>query len=113
MGSGDETKPVFALLYSLSGAPSSAKSSSMASQPAPGLLAATDINSFIRGFHEYKDIWQPMVRENLILKKEPTNEKGQACLFCVQKDKLWAMCHEILLNYFFFWIEKSMEALQK
>ena len=77
---GDDTKPVFALWYSLSGARSSAKSSSMASQPAPGSLAATDINSFIRGFHEYKDIWQPMVRENLILKKEPTNEKARTGL---------------------------------
>lgn len=58
----------------------------MASQPAPGPLAVAEINSFIRGFHEYKDVWQPAVGEMLILSKEHTNEKDRLAV-CVQKER--------------------------
>ena len=37
--------------------------------------AAVDIISFVRGFHEYKDIWHQSVGEILDLKREPTNAK--------------------------------------
>ena len=54
----------------------------MPSQPAPGPLAVAEINSFIRGFHEYKDVWQPVVGK---MRKEPTNEKDRLAV-CVQKE---------------------------
>ena len=57
----------------------------MATQPAPGPLAVAEIDSFIRGFHEYKDIWQPVVGEMLLLRKEPTNIKDRLAV-CVQKE---------------------------
>ena len=47
--------------------------------------AAVEIVSFVRGFHEYKDIWRPSVGEILELKREPTNAKDVLAV-CIQKD---------------------------
>ena len=58
----------------------------MASQPAvSGSLAVTEMTSFIRGYHEYKEIWQPVIGESLILKTVPTNVKDRLAV-SVQKD---------------------------
>ena len=46
---------------------------------------AVEIVSFVRGFHDYKDIWCPSVGEILDLKREPTNPKD-ALAVCIQKD---------------------------
>ena len=32
-----------------------------------------EINSFIRGYHAYKDLWTPATGESLLVKREPTN----------------------------------------
>ena len=45
----------------------------MASQPPQNDLSLAEFNSFIRGYHVYKDIWTPAVGEMLLLKREPTN----------------------------------------
>ena len=46
----------------------------MASQPAANPdLAVAEFNSFIRGYHVYSQIWNPVVGELLILKREPNN----------------------------------------
>ena len=46
----------------------------MASQPpASTSLDSVEFNSFIRGYHAYKHIWEPYVGETLLLKREPTN----------------------------------------
>ena len=51
----------------------------MASQPTPRVnLTVAEFNSFIRGYHAYKDIWIPVQGEVLILKCEPNNV-GQVC----------------------------------
>ena len=47
--------------------------------------AAVEIDSFVRGFHEYKDIWRPSVGEILDLKRERTNAKDVLAV-CIQKD---------------------------
>ena len=50
----------------------------MASQPvASAEQSVTEIESFVRGYHEYKDIWQPRIGEVLVLKREPTNDKDR------------------------------------
>ena len=46
----------------------------MASQP-PASFDSVEFNSFIRGYHAYKHIWEPYVGETLLLKREPTNVK--------------------------------------
>ena len=45
----------------------------MASQPPQTDLSLAEFDSFIRGFHVYKDVWTPVVGEMLLLKREPTN----------------------------------------
>ena len=45
----------------------------MASQPPQTDLSLAEFDSFIRGFHVYKDVWTPVVAEMLLLKREPTN----------------------------------------
>ena len=57
----------------------------MASQDVQLNFRSVEIDSFIRGFHEYRDVWQPVVGESLILKKEPTNNKDRLAV-CVQKE---------------------------
>ena len=46
----------------------------MVSQPAAS-FDSVEFNSFIRGYHAYKHIWEPYVGETLLLKREPTNVK--------------------------------------
>ena len=45
----------------------------MASQPANLDLAVAEFNSFIRGYHVYRQIWDPTVGELLILERESNN----------------------------------------
>ena len=59
--------------------------SQIVSDSASGTNSCTEIVSFVRGYHEYKDIWQPVVGEILILKKEPTNVSDRLAV-CIQKD---------------------------
>ena len=44
----------------------------MASQPLDA-SEFVEVASFIRGYHAYKDIWQPRVGEVLLLEREPDN----------------------------------------
>lgn len=53
----------------------------MASQPTPSVnLTVAEFNSFIRGYHAYKDIWIPVQGEVLILKCEPNNMKDKSAV---------------------------------
>jgi hypothetical protein len=49
----------------------------MASQPGPSSSASTcttvEISSFVRGIHDYKDIWELREDEMLLFKCEPDN----------------------------------------
>ena len=53
----------------------------MASQPEQSV---TEIESFVRGYHDYKNIWQPTVGEVLVLKREPANDKD-SLIVCIEK----------------------------
>ena len=48
-------------------------------------LAVVELNSFIRGYHAYKDVWDPFIGEKLVLRREPENVKDRSAV-CVQKD---------------------------
>ena len=53
----------------------------MASQPTPSVsFTVAEFNSFIRGYHAYRDIWIPVQGEVLILRREPTNEKDKSAV---------------------------------
>ena len=47
----------------------------MASELSSGVLQVFHINSYIRGYHAYMDVWTPVLNEELILKREPTNDR--------------------------------------
>ena len=50
-----------------------------------GPFASTEIESFIRGFHDYRHVWQPEIGESLIFKNEPSNAKDRLAV-SVQKE---------------------------
>ena len=57
----------------------------MASQPPPGVnLTVAELNSFIRGYHAYKDVWIPVIGEVLILRREPNNTTKDKCCGCYE-----------------------------
>ena len=57
----------------------------MASQPAANFDSA-EFNSFIRGYHAYKDIWEPFIGETLLLKREPTNVKDRSAVAVMETE---------------------------
>ena len=52
---------------------------SMASQPVGGREEVTslEVRSFVRGYHAYKDIWNPRIGEVLPLEREPNNTEDR------------------------------------
>jgi len=38
-------------------------------------LKVLEIDSYIRGYHAYKDVWIPVQGETLLVKREPTNTR--------------------------------------
>ena len=48
-------------------------------------IAVLELNSFIRGYHAYLDMWTPFIGEGLLLRREPENVKDRSAV-SVQKD---------------------------
>ena len=40
-------------------------------------MQSVEINSFVRGYHAYMSVWDPVVREELQLEREPENMEDQ------------------------------------
>ena len=59
----------------------------MASQPAAS-FDSVEFNLFIRGYHAYKDIWEPSVGETLLLKREPTNVKDRSAVAVMKETEV-------------------------
>ena len=59
----------------------------MASQPAAS-FDSVEFNSFIRGYHTYKDIWEPFVGETLLLKREPTDVKDRSAVAVMKETEV-------------------------
>ena len=57
----------------------------MASQPTGSSLNVSELQSYIRGQHVYKDVWTPVVGEVLLLKREPNNVRDN-CAVAVLKE---------------------------
>ncbi len=57
----------------------------MASQPTGSSLNFTELQSYIRVQHVYKDVWTPVVGEVLLLKREPDNVRDN-CAVAVLKE---------------------------
>lgn len=59
----------------------------MASQPASS-FDSVEFNSFVRGYHAYKEIWVPFVGETLLLKREPTNVKDRSAVAVMKETEV-------------------------
>ena len=44
------------------------------------------INSYIRGYHAYMELWTPVQDEMLILKREPTNVADRNAVSVLRED---------------------------
>ena len=59
----------------------------MASQP-PTSFDSVEFNSFIRGYHAYKHIWELYVGETLLLKRESTNVKDHSAVAVMKETEV-------------------------
>ena len=51
----------------------------MASQTGTDMsFSVAEVQSYIRGYHAYKDVWTPSIGDVLLLKREPDNSKDRA-----------------------------------
>ena len=46
-----------------------------------------EIDSYVRGYHAYQDVWSPVIGESLLVKRESTNSKD-ANAVVVHRDNL-------------------------
>lgn len=59
----------------------------MASQP-PSDSVSVEIESFVRGYHSYMDVWEPRVGEVLALEREPHNVVDQLAVSVVRSGQI-------------------------
>ena len=60
----------------------------MASQVVAESLEVLHINSYIRGYHAYMELWTPVRDEMLILKREPTNVADRNAVAVFREDQV-------------------------
>ena len=48
----------------------------------------TEFDSYIRGYHTYQDIWNPVVGESLLLKREPDNSVDLSAVAVWREDEI-------------------------
>ena len=58
------------------------------SGPWPGDLQVLQFNSYIRGYHAYMDSWTPVLNEELILKREPNNDKDRDAVAVMKEEAM-------------------------
>lgn len=56
------------------------------SEPTSGDQQDLQINSYIRGYHAYMDLWTPALNEELVLKREPTNKRDSNAVAVLKED---------------------------
>ena len=59
----------------------------MASQ-SPSDSISVEVESFVRGYHSYKDVWEPRVGEVLALEREPHNTVDQLAVSVVRSGRI-------------------------
>ena len=55
----------------------------MASQIPGNSLSVAEVQSYIRGYHAYVDVWTPSIGETLLLRREPDNLKDKSAVAVV------------------------------
>lgn len=60
----------------------------MSSQPTVSSLNVTELQSYIRGQHVYKDVWTPVVGEVLLLQREPDNVRDNRAVAVLKEGQV-------------------------
>lgn len=55
----------------------------MASQIPGNSLSVAEVQSYIRGYHVYMDVWTPSIGETLLLRREPENPNDKSAVAVV------------------------------
>ena len=82
----------------------------MASQVVNGSeeLQVLEINSYIRGYHAYQDVWTPVLNESLLVKREPNNIIDSNAVAVYQDDLIVGhVPYNLAPSFSFFCREKS------
>ena len=64
-------------------------------------------------FHVYKSLWQPVVEEMLILRKEPTYEKGSLAVSVLKEGQLVGHVPWNLAPLLFFFLDRCDSCASK
>jgi hypothetical protein len=51
-------------------------------------MASAEIDSFIRGYHVYKDDWTPFTGEHLLLRREPDNASDKSAVAVIKDGEI-------------------------
>ena len=65
------------------------------------------IESFIRGYHAYKDIWNPVIGEELPLNREPVNTTDEYAAAAVKDSCVVGHVLRLLLQVIFHFLARS------
>ena len=49
-------------------------------------LQVFEIDSYVRGYHAYMDVWSPVIGETLLVKREPSNVKDRHAVASFKED---------------------------
>ena len=49
-------------------------------------LQVFEIDSYVRGYHAYMDVWSPVIGETLLVKREPSNVKDRHAVAIFKED---------------------------
>ena len=64
-------------------------------------LHCIEIQSFLRGYHAYMDIWTPVIGQTLLVKREPTNPKDKNAVAVYEEDSIVGHVQFTLLLWIF------------
>ena len=64
----------------------------------------TEFDSYIRGYHAYQDIWNPVVGESLLLKREPDNSVDSSAVAVWREDEIVAQTWIMTIGRTTLWI---------
>ena len=62
----------------------------IASQPVGGRedITSLEVQSYIRGYHTHQDIWDPRIREVLLLQREPNNPEDKFAVAIIRRGNI-------------------------
>ena len=63
-------------------------------------LELLEIHSYVRGYHAYMDVWNPVQGLTLLLKRKPTNDRDKNAVAVLLEDQIVGHVPHNLAHYF-------------